>query len=293
MITYNHEKYIRQAIEGILQQAVDFEIELIIADDHSTDDTQIIVQDLIKNHPNGAWIKYTKHPKNKGMTANFIWALGQSTGHYIALCEGDDFWTHPLKLHKQVGFLSANPEYVLSFHNAEPLKTIENNFDYHVKIEDKDYNPNELFLTWAAPTGSCVFSSICVPLILEKLKSPDVLNPDLVCLLACVHCGKSRGIKEKMSVYRIHEQGISYLRFVQDKIGHLKKYTKHYQYIGKTFPLISKSLINVKLVDVNATIAQVYYKKNDVRFIYFALKCLYYKPYLILKGFKKILKPFR
>ena len=113
MITYNHEKYIQQAVEGVLMQQTDFPIELIIADDASPDQTEKIVTTIKKKHPNGNWIKYTRHLQNKGMTENFMWALGQAQGKYIALCEGDDYWTDPYKLQKQVDFLEANEEYGL------------------------------------------------------------------------------------------------------------------------------------------------------------------------------------
>lgn len=113
MITYNHEQYIKEAIEGILMQECNFKIELIIADDTSPDNTKLIVDDIIRNHERGHWIKYTRHPINKGMMHNFIWALDQTKGKYIALCEGDDYWIDPYKLQKQVDFLEKNEEYGL------------------------------------------------------------------------------------------------------------------------------------------------------------------------------------
>ena len=101
MITYKHESYIAEAIEGVLKQECDFELELIIADDCSPDSTEQIVKEIINNHPNGHWIRYTKHQTNLGMINNFIWSVKQSNGKYLALCEGDDYWTDPLKLQKQ------------------------------------------------------------------------------------------------------------------------------------------------------------------------------------------------
>lgn len=118
MLTYLHEDYIAQAIEGVLMQEVDFPVELIIADDCSPDSTNEIVQNYISNHPNGKCITYTRHPNNKGMMPNFIWALKKAKGKYIALCEGDDYWTDPLKLQKQVDLLEANPDCAGCFHNT-------------------------------------------------------------------------------------------------------------------------------------------------------------------------------
>jgi glycosyltransferase involved in cell wall biosynthesis len=111
IITYKHESYIKETLEGILMQECDCNVEVIIADDKSPDKTETIVLDLINNHVNGHWIKYTKHSHNKGMMPNFIWALKKCSGKYIALCEGDDYWIDPLKLQKQVDVLEANRDY--------------------------------------------------------------------------------------------------------------------------------------------------------------------------------------
>ena len=108
MITYGHEDYIAEAIEGVLRQVVDFPVELIIADDCSADNTESIVQGFIQNHPNGHWINYTKHEKNKGMIPNFLWALEKAEGEFVALCDGDDYWTSSNKLQIQVNFLVKN-----------------------------------------------------------------------------------------------------------------------------------------------------------------------------------------
>lgn len=119
MITYNHEEYIKEAIESVLMQECDYEVELIIADDKSPDNTESVVLDIIKNHKNGHWIKYTKHKTNKGMMPNFVWALEQCKGKCVALCEGDDYWIDPLKLQKQVEFLEENEGYSTSAHDVK------------------------------------------------------------------------------------------------------------------------------------------------------------------------------
>lgn len=113
MITYAHENYIEQAINGVLIQQYKGVIELIIANDKSPDRTDGVVGNIIKTHPNGDWIKYTSHDKNLGMMPNFIWSLKEAKGNYIALCEGDDYWTDPLKLQKQVDFLETNKDHVI------------------------------------------------------------------------------------------------------------------------------------------------------------------------------------
>ena len=120
LITYNHEKYIRNAIEGVLMQKVDFEWELIIADDCSTDGTQAILNEYKNKYPD--FIKLILQEKNVGPAKNHIELITTPKSKYIALCDGDDYWTDPLKLQKQVDFLETNKDYVLCFHEVKILK---------------------------------------------------------------------------------------------------------------------------------------------------------------------------
>jgi glycosyltransferase involved in cell wall biosynthesis len=117
MITFRHERFIAQAIEGVLAQKADFNIELIISDDCSDDKTRQVVEQYSGTDTHGVSIRYTKHQINKGVLGNLVWTIDQCGGDYIALCEGDDFWTDPLKLQKQVDFLNGHPEFVMSFHD--------------------------------------------------------------------------------------------------------------------------------------------------------------------------------
>jgi len=100
MITYNHEKYIREAIDGVLMQKTDFPIELIIGEDCSTDNTREIVIEYTKKHPE--IVKPQLPNENRGMQNNFMGIYNAALGKFIALCEGDDYWTDPYKLQKQV-----------------------------------------------------------------------------------------------------------------------------------------------------------------------------------------------
>jgi len=117
MITYNHEKYIVQALESALMQQADFEYEIVVGEDCSTDRTRALLVGLQQQHP--AKIRLLLPERNLGMMPNFIQTLKACRGRYIALLEGDDFWTDPYKLQKQVDFLDANPDFVMCFHNVE------------------------------------------------------------------------------------------------------------------------------------------------------------------------------
>lgn len=121
MPTYGQEKFIEEAVLGVLSQQCHFEVELIIADDCSPDSTAEIVRTIVDTHPNGSWIQYIRHEKNKGAIPNFAWTLCEAKGKYIAACEGDDYWTDPLKLQKQVDFMEKNPDYSIIFHKVKEV----------------------------------------------------------------------------------------------------------------------------------------------------------------------------
>lgn len=116
MITYNHEKYIAEAIDSVIMQKTNFDYVIVIGEDCSTDKTREIVLEYKAKYPNK--IKLLLQEKNVGMMQNFIDTLKVCSGKYIAMLEGDDYWTDPYKLQKQVDFLEANPEYGLVHTNC-------------------------------------------------------------------------------------------------------------------------------------------------------------------------------
>ena len=113
MITYNHANYIEKAIESILSQIGNFEIELVIANDNSPDNTDEIIKACIQNNNTKHKIKYIHNTKNIGMMPNFEQAINACDGDFLAICEGDDYWTSPNKIEEQVSFLSENNDNAL------------------------------------------------------------------------------------------------------------------------------------------------------------------------------------
>jgi glycosyltransferase involved in cell wall biosynthesis len=114
--TYQHAPYIKQCIEGVLMQETSFPFEYIIGEDFSTDGTREIVFGYAKRYPDK--IRVITADYNVGMKANGLRCIEASRGKYMALCEGDDYWTDPLKLQKQVNFLEENDDYVMCYHDA-------------------------------------------------------------------------------------------------------------------------------------------------------------------------------
>lgn len=109
MITYKQSKYLRQAIDSVLSQNVDFKYEIIVGDDCSPDNTKEILEDYKQKYPN--IFQILNHPKNIGPTNNFYEVLSKCKGKYIAGLEGDDYWLDANKLKKQVRFLEKNHEF--------------------------------------------------------------------------------------------------------------------------------------------------------------------------------------
>lgn len=122
MITYNHARYISQAIECVLAQKTVFPFELVIGEDCSTDGTREIVFDYARRYPE--LIRVITTDQNVGMQKNSNRTSDACQGKYIAYCEGDDYWHHPEKLQKQVAYLESHPECGLVCSDYDVLNSV-------------------------------------------------------------------------------------------------------------------------------------------------------------------------
>src|SRR6476619_5802800 len=114
MTTYNHERYIAQAVESALSQRATFPIEIVIGEDCSTDRTPEILRGLAEQHPDTIRLKLGE--RNIGGKANFLATIGRCRGQYVAMLEGDDYWTCADKLQRQIDALDAHSEWAICFH---------------------------------------------------------------------------------------------------------------------------------------------------------------------------------
>ncbi len=204
MITYGHEKYIQQAIEGVFMQKTNFPVELIIANDCSPDNSDEVISNIINNTPENITVNYTRHEKNIGMMPNFLWALKDAKGEYIALCEGDDYWIDPLKLQKQVDFLDKNPDYAICFHKI--IYQYENGIKPFIKDIEIPETTEILDIIYNnyIPTLSVVFRNFhYYPKWMSTAYPGDwplhILNATR---------GKIRMMENEMGVYRVHFGGV-------------------------------------------------------------------------------------
>lgn len=116
MLAYRHERYIAQAIESVLGQKTDFNVELIIGEDASPDATLKICQHYERLYPDRVTVISTGENVSCGQNGNFYRTCLRCRGKYVAMCDGDDYWADPFKLQKQVDFMESNPDCTICFH---------------------------------------------------------------------------------------------------------------------------------------------------------------------------------
>ncbi len=241
MPNYGQDQFISQAILGVLSQKAEFEIELIVANDCSPDNTEAIVQEIIQNHPNGSWIKYTRHAENKGAIPNFAWSISQAKGKYIAICEGDDYWTDPFKIQKQVDFLENNEEYSIIFHKVKEINTSGNEAYAILKSPDEEqtYNLKHLAAGNFIHTPSVVFRKN-----FDELPSWIIYSPlgDYPLHMLNAQYGLIKYLPEEMAAYRVGN-GIwssqSRVHQIVNTMFTVKLLTLHFFHKKETYHLLS------------------------------------------------------
>ncbi len=214
MITYNHQEYIGQALDSILDQKTTFPFEIVIGDDNSKDETEKICRSYASKYPEK--IKYFRREQNMGMMPNMIDILQKCDGKYIALCEGDDYWTDENKLQVQADFLDKNITTSLCCHNHFTLinnKLISANKEMPEEVKfltSEDYMLDPFF-----HTSSYFFRNSAQPDIYPEWYH-NVLAGDHFLVLFLSMKGKIAYLNKKMSVFRNHGKSVSYTRKALD-----------------------------------------------------------------------------
>ena len=252
-ITYGHENFIEQTLDGVFMQDYKGEIEFIISNDHSPDATDRVIKDYlaVKEIPINFTIKYTQHEVNKGMMTNFIWALEQASGKYIALCEGDDYWTDPLKLQKQVEFLEENEEYVIHSGKAQILKDNKLGNTIGDPLSKKTYDIADFYTKNNLVTCTAMFRNISISLSnFEGLVFGDW---KLYTLLLSQKSGNLAYVADVIySVYRIHEGGVmqKITRQHENAEAHIKQIESVNKDVNSKFTKQDTQIINSYCISI-------------------------------------------
>lgn len=213
---YNHEKYLRQCLDGFIMQKTNFRYEVIIHDDASTDKSAEIIKEYTKKYPEifkPIFQKENLFSKNKDAVRKVLDAAMNKESKYVALCEGDDYWISPNKLQTQIDFLENNPEYSFCFHNAINHWEDNSKPDTPIMKENeisREYSADELYNKWFYATASFVFRKDVLYCDAKKeFERYSGIVGDVPLILSATTIGKVYGMTEIMSVYRRHKNGWS------------------------------------------------------------------------------------
>ena len=263
--TYNQEKYIGQAIEGMIMQKTKFPFKILISNDSSTDNTKKILEDYKQKYPDK--IEVINHEKNLGAMQNFVDTLSRvKDSEYVALCDGDDFWTDENKLQKQVDFLDENKDFNICFHKSRLFyqngekedEIIPHDIESETTIEDlvkQNYIvANSVVYRWKFNDRD-----------LKNFFPENIVPGDYYIHLLHAQDGKIKMIDEVMSAYRRHDRGVWWSEDNKNKEEFTLKYGERflnfYDQAEKNIELPEKAF-EAQRKDIIYNIIVTYVKNN-------------------------------
>lgn len=282
-ITYNHQEYIEETLEGFLNQETDYSFEILIHDDASTDRTADIIREYEIIYPNIIKPIYQKeNQKSKGFRMNPTFNFPRAKGAYIAICDGDDYWISNYKLQMQVDFLVNNQNYGLVFTDVDYLYQKSNTtIESYDKTFLKNIPTGEIteYLLYSNPFKTCtaVFEKDLLTGIENYLENKKFLMGDKIIWLILSSKKNIGYINNSTAVYRISQKSVSHSR----NLYKYRKFLLSSKYISKEFAKKQNYKLDEKKIDrtiEKAIIKHVieFDKKETLKFL---LK----KPFLVAK----------
>lgn len=204
-LAYNHEKYIRETLEGFVMQKTNFRFEAIVHDDASTDATAELIREYAEKYPDIIKPIYeTENQYSKKDGSLFRISHEACKGKYIAFCEGDDYWTDPYKLQKQVDFLESHPDYVMCSHFWDEYNQETNEMSRCKNVESKTYTlRNMIDEEWLFQPLTVVYRARAL-----QAEGKYKVVRDTVLFYRLLKQGKGFCFPDKMGVYRLHCGGV-------------------------------------------------------------------------------------
>lgn len=211
--TFNHERYVRQTILSILNQAIDVEVEVVVHDDASTDATPKLLRDLYAEHSERLTVILQSENQTQLGTPVFASLLLAVKSRYLALCEGDDLWTDPTKLKRQLDFMVANPWCTLSHHGVSVLNE-GGNFEYERDLVAMLSDPSRTRMRVAGmdlARGNFILS--CSAMLRRDALRDEALErcaglEDLFVFALAAEAGDVGYLPEIMATYRLHSSNL-------------------------------------------------------------------------------------
>lgn len=250
-ITYNHEAYLRDALEGFVMQKTDFPFVAIVHDDASTDGTADIIREYVARYPDIILPIYeteNQYSKHNGSVHHVMSAARNATGaKYIAYCEGDDYWTVPHKLQKQVDYLEVHPDCSLCFHNTVmhwedgrlPDKVM---FDID---ENKAYGGKDILENCPMQTASIVLKKEILNSELYLEAKKDSIVGDILIMMASASFGFLHGLTNVMSIYRKQPGGVNNIIYHNTDVffKYMRQLERFPQLFGKEYSPKIKAIV--------------------------------------------------
>ena len=311
-MTYNQSAFIVDAMSGFCIQQTDFPFLAIVVDDASTDGEQNVIKAYIDKHfdhsgkmgfkvwetEDALWT-FAQHSENKNchfvvvfLKMNLFgnprkgtmirdWSLAK----YVAICEGDDYWTDPLKLRKQVDFLESHPDFSMCIHGAD----VKNESPREVwakceTVETREYFSKDVFPDWVVPTASILYRREMVDSY--PFKHPEwVVAGDIVLILKGMHTGRVWGMAEHMSVYRMND-GSLMAKSYQETVESRSALCRHYKALMMNFPHVDKDYCNRYIASFNYSRFRL--EKQWPKKLHHLYEALMASPKYVLRKFLRI-----
>lgn len=231
-LVYNHEPYLRQCLEGFVMQKTNFRFEAIVHDDASTDGSTAIIKEYAEKYP--SIIKpifeiENQYSKRDGSLRRIM--NEHTRGKYVAMCEGDDYWTDSLKLQKQVDFLEQHPECSMCFHRSQELleKGVKAPLIF-THLKEGYYSGEDVLNAWTVPTASVMYRNYGSSFLQQTC--PGVMWGDIFLFLLLAERGRFYCMSDVMSVYRRNAGSVT---LQQKKTLPYKRIVGHYKALKNFF----------------------------------------------------------
>ena len=318
-MTYNHEKYIKDALDGFAMQETTFPAVYVIVDDASTDSTADVIRRYMDEHfdmmspeayrreTDYAHIVSAPHQTNSNCTFVVLY-LKQNhysqrkkkmpylsewvdNSKYSAICEGDDYWIDPQKLQKQVDFLEMHEDYSLCFNSVKETYEGKPLLDrIRCRVENREYSGLEWYQKRPAQTASFVYrTSILDTDLYKDVKKLRFFVGDCPLLLTCAHYGKLRGFSDVMSVYRHNEGGWTSQKRSEIYYDELIESHLLYGVFGDEIGRASRYYYQYECV--NAFVSLLRQRKLRIKYLYKAMQISFLGTFRIM--FLRLRKQFR
>lgn len=226
-LVYNHANYLRECFEGFIMQRVNFPIEILVHDDASTDGSAEIIKEYTNRYPQlFKPIFQTINQYSKGVHVSATYQYPRCRGKYIAVCEGDDYWTDPMKLQTQVSFMEQHKDVSMCFHNAYYYDQVRSKIigEHRIYEMDKYVDNNIIFRDGGfIPTNSIMYRSELISKVNELSAACPV--GDLPLQIAMAISGKVYYINKTMSCYRVNNSSSAMYKVNSN----VERYIKHHK----------------------------------------------------------------